>query len=296
MDGEPGLVVPQTILDSLNRTLGSLRMLPEVAQQALTAASAPDCDLQEIGRIIQRDIRLTTFILRIANSSAFGSPKAIASLPKAILFIGARRVQSLIIASSLDAIAAHVPPAVRQAQGSLWLHGFMTGLLATRLNTLFGLGFDGEQFTAGLMHDFGRTLILLVDPLNAPHVDPLNFDEPHNIEDRERAMLGVSHAELGAWFAEVNELPDPLIAAIQWHHQPRHAGEWRRLAALIAVADHAANSLQQVPPQQPYVHESNRGVAILEEEGVPLATSKFAKNIEPMLDVALQEAIGLTSL
>ena len=296
MDGQSGPIVPRAIMDSLNRTLGHLRMLPEVAQQALVVASSPDCDLQELGRIIQRDIRLATFILRIANSSAFGSPRAIGSLPKAILFIGARRVQSLIIASSLDAISAHVPAAVRQSQGTLWVHGFMTGILATRLNALFGLGFDGEQFTAGLMHDFGRTLILIADPLNSPHLDPLDFVEPANIEDRERAMLGVSHAELGAWFAEVNELPGSLVAAIQWHHQPRHAGPWTRLAALIATADHAANSLQRVPPQRPYAPESNPAVMVLEEEGVLMAASKLSKNIESILDGALQEALALSAL
>jgi HD-like signal output (HDOD) protein len=286
--------IPIPLIDGLRRTLSNLKMLPEDAQQALLIATSDDCDVARLAGVIQRDIRLTTFILRIANSTLFGAPRPIASLHRAILFVGIGRVRDFIIASSLEAISSKVSPALQSARQALWKHGFLTSILAVRLNELFGLGFEGEEFTAGLLHDFGRTLILIADPVNAPHVDPLDFIDPPNIEDRERRHLGISHAEFGAWFAGLNQLPDALVTATRFHHRPADAGEWLQLTALISAADHAANSLQRAPGQA-YEPEANEAVALLEQSGIERASKQFSESIAGLLKEAPALAESLTS-
>jgi HD-like signal output (HDOD) protein len=291
---EAGISVPDPLLDGLRRTLSSLRMLPEDAQQALLIASSPDCDVSRLASVIQRDIRLTTFILRIANSTLFGAPRPIASLHRAILYVGISRVRDLIIACSLEAIASKVNPALQSARLALWKHGFLTGILAVRLNETLGMGFEGEEFTAGLLHDFGRTLLLLADPVNAPHVDPLDFVDPPNVEERERRFLGISHAEFGAWFMGLNQLPEALVASTRFHHAPGLAGEWRELTALVSAADHAANSLQRLPAEK-YDASTNGAVRLLEELSVPDATRRFAAAIPQLLEEAPGLADSLTA-
>src|SRR5436190_1672812 len=293
-DRNPAPDVPARLIDALRRTLSNLKMLPEDAQQALLIASSPDCDIASLAGIIQRDLRLTAFILRIANSTLFGAPRPIASLHRAIIRIGIGRVRDLIIASSLEAISSKVSPALQSARQALWKHGFLTSILAVRLNELFALGFEGEEITAGLLHDFGRTLILIADPVNAPHIDPLDFIDPPNVEARERLHLGVSHAEFGAWFAEFNELPDELVAATRFHHRPADAGEWLQFASLISAADHAANWLQRVPGEA-YDPASNTAVALLEESGTKDAKKRFAAEIPGLLEEAPALADALTS-
>ena len=268
--------VPAPLIDGLRRTLSNLKMLPEDAQQALLIATSDDCDVARLAGIIQRDIRLTTFILRIANSTLFGAPRPIASLHRAILFVGIGRVRDFIIASSLEAISSKVSPGLQSVRQALWKHGFLTSILAVRLNGLLGMGFEGEEFTAGLLHDFGRTLILIADPVNAPHVDPLDFIDPPNIEERERRHLGISHAEFGAWFAGLNQLPEALVAATRFHHRPADAGEWLQLAAMVGTADHAANSLQRAAGET-YDPVTNEAVVLLEQSGVEGAGSGLAR-------------------
>jgi HD-like signal output (HDOD) protein len=277
--------VPAPLIDGLRKTLSNLRMLPEDAQQALLIASSEDCDVSRLAGIIQRDIRLTTFILRIANSTLFGAPRPIASLHRAIVFVGVGRVRNLIIASSLEAISSKVSPQLQSARQALWKHGFLTGILALRLNELLSLGFEGEEFTAGLLHDFGRTLILIADPVNAPHIDPLDFIDPPNVEERERKCLGISHAEFGAWFAGLNQLPGALVTSTRFHHCPENAGEWTRLTALVSAADHAANSLQRVPLEK-YEPETNAAITLLEQSGIKDAGKRFAIGITALLKEA----------
>lgn len=291
---DAGPVVPAPLIDGLRRTLSHLRMLPEDAQQALLVASSEDCDVAKLASIIQRDLRLTTFILRIANSTLFGAPRPIASLHRAIIFVGIGRVRDLIIASSLEAISNKVSPQLQSARQALWKHGFLTGILAVRLNERLGLGFEGEEFTAGLLHDFGRTLILIADPVNAPHIDPLDFIDPPNIEDRERRLLGISHAEFGAWFAQLNQLPESLVTSTHFHHAPENAGEWMQLTALVSAADHAANSLQRAP-RETYDPKPNSAVALLEQSGAQNAAKRFAAEIPALLEEAPALADSLTS-
>lgn len=279
----PGPAIPEELISRLGRGLGSLKMLPAVAQEALEVANSPDCDLVKLAVIIQRDLRLTTFILRLANSAMFAPPRPIASLHQAVLFIGRRKARDFIITSCLESVAAKVPHELQERQSVLWLHGFLTAILAARLNDLFQLKFQGEEFTAGLMHDFGRTLISVIDPVNAASIDPLDFDEQPNTEDRERAMLGASHAEIGAWFAAHNELPPSLVDAIQFHHHPEGAGSQLRLAALVATADHAVNYLQREGQGRGYNPLTNGAALILESHGVPKATTTFGTASEKLL-------------
>jgi HD-like signal output (HDOD) protein len=275
--------IPTHLIEQLHRGIGRLQMLPEAAQQALAICNSPDCNLIEVATMVQRDVKLATFILRLANSSLFAPPRPIASLNHAVMYIGRRRARDFIISASLEAVGRSVPAELQARQAALWLHGFYTGILAVKINDLFGMSFQGEEFTAGLMHDFGRTLLSIADPLNCLHVDALEFDEPADIETREKTYFGVSHADLGGWFAAVNELPESLVRAIQYHHRPEDAGDVE-LPALIAAADHAANVLQRGGDPREYDPKANHGIRVLEESGVPRATRRFADCIRKLLE------------
>lgn len=281
--GTSGPSIPDGLIERLRGGMGSLQMMPAVAQAALEVVNSPDCDLAKLASIIQRDLKLATFILRLANSTLFAPPKPIGSLHQAVLFIGGRRARDFIITASLDGVASKVSPKLQTRQAGLWLHGFLTAILAVKLNVLLNLKFQGEEFSAGLMHDFGRTLVSVVDPVNAPSVDPLDFEDPVNVEERERAALTASHAEIGAWFAAYNQLPPALVAAIEFHHRPYEAGEHLRLAALIATADHAANFLQRTGSSEGYNPLTNGGALALETDGVRHATRLFGEAIESEL-------------
>ena len=51
-----------------------------------------------------------------------------------------------------------------QCRERLWRHGYMTAVICRHLNQELSLGFQGEEFTAGLMHDLLTGMIPV--PLN----------------------------------------------------------------------------------------------------------------------------------
>ena len=46
---------------------------------------------------------------------------------------------------------------------ALWHHGYVTASLCAQINRAYRLGFNGEEYSAGLLHDLGRILLALAD-------------------------------------------------------------------------------------------------------------------------------------
>jgi HD-like signal output (HDOD) protein len=53
------------------------------------------------------------------------------------------------------------------------------------------------------------------------------------------AHFGIDHATLGAEIARRWNLPNPLVEAIAFHHQPSRAQEGMQLASAVHIADAA---------------------------------------------------------
>jgi HD-like signal output (HDOD) protein len=285
--------VPKELIQRLERKVHNLQMLPAVAAEALKMAQDPDCPIGKFSGLIERDLKLATFILKVANGTLFSTGGTVASLHQAITRVGLRHCRGLILSSSFDSLSTKLTSDLRSVREVLARHGFLTAILAMRLNRQLNLGFQGEEFTSGLLHDLGRTLFAVAVPEQFRMIDPLSFAEPEDIEARETSAIGCPHTEFGAWFAATNDLPEPLISAIRYHHAPREAGSHRRLTALTAAADHMANHIQHHEQATPYDPRANAGIALLESSGSAGATRKFSACYVAILAEAPQLADNL---
>lgn len=289
MTGGPGgrdFQIPEDLIQRLTKKVGNLQMLPAVAAQALEIANDPDCDFMKLANVIQKDLKLTTFILRMANSTLFAPPAPVASLHHAVSSMGLKRCREFIITTGLDSVSRKVSPELQTRRETLWRHGFLTAIFAVKINHVLALRFMGEEYTAGLMHDFGRTLLAVATPEQFLMIDPLDFNEPADIEEQERSRIGTAHTEFGAWYAQLNELPAALVAAIRYHHAPSQAGPHLKLAALIAAADHVANYVQRPGETEPYNPMTNGALVVLQQNGVPNATGKFSDAVDTFVKEA----------
>ncbi len=218
-----------------------LAVLPEVVSEALGLIKNPDADVQKISRLLERDIHLTTEILRLANSPAFGGNRDISRLSDAVVRLGLDRCQDLILSSCTANLMKRVPLDQQWIRDALWQHSYATGLCCQILNASLGLRFTGEEFTAGLIHDIGRLLLAVLIPTEFSDGDPMDFQESHDPREQELSVFDTDHTELGSWFAEQNRLPYALVDVIRHHHAPEQAPRNASLVALVAVADQISN-------------------------------------------------------
>lgn len=246
----------------LNLTAG-WQMLPDIAVKALAMARDPNCSIKEFSSVIERDPKLATEILRITNSAFYAARSPIMNLKQAVTRLGFAHCRNVILAASLGSAMRKLPLAEAWMQLVLWRHSVLTGVIAMSLNKTFKLGFLGEEFTAGLIHDVGRSLFGVIAPNQFTTADPLDFEESGDFLQRERDILRTDHCELGAWFIAHNKLPEALIEVVRMHHAPAEAGEHQKLVATAAVADHMANYLQRNGSADGYVPEENPAVDVL---------------------------------
>ena len=279
------------------RRASKMQMLPGVAVQALEIARDPECSIREFVAIVERDAKLAGDILGMANSAMFcsGGPPII-TLQQSIVRLGFRQCRNLILSTSMASLMKSSTLEEEWVRDVLWRHGFLTGMLAIHINRVVGTGFQGEEFAAGLMHDFGRTLIAVCMPEQFSMVDPLHFDESSETPVLEKRIIGTSHCEAGAWFAEISHLPSEFVEVIRYHHHSAAATKHRRLVALTAIADHMASYLQRFDNATNYDIRTNEAVYVLETCGVTNAAGRLADVCRDMMTSCKKEAQKMWSV
>lgn len=245
------------------RLVDDLPAMPVAATRALSLIDDPDVALSDLAEVIREDTALATAILRVANSALFAGGAQTLRLDQAVIRLGLWSCKSLITAVGVRSVVRGQSPVAEADCRALWHHGFVTASLCSQINRAYRLGFGGEEYAAGLLHDLGRMLIALADPECLVLAAVMDFREEGDVQARERAAIGIDHCALGAWFGELSGLPDTLVEVIRHHHAPTEAAEQARLAALVAAADHIANHVQRGIAAATYDPATNAGLSSL---------------------------------
>ncbi len=277
---------PPALVARLKARASELQMLPAAAIEAMRVAKKPECSISEYSAVVERDVKLTSDMLKLANSALYCPTSPIISLHQAVLRLGLVQCQNLILTASVTSLMKRISLSQQEIRRVLSLHGFTTALLAMHMNQAFCLGFLGEEFTAGLIHDFGRTLLAITNPDEFFQFDPLDFEDSMEQLNRERRVVGTDHTRLGAYYAINQQLPEPLQEVILWHHQPEMATLCQKLTALIAVSDHMANHLQRHNTRLGYDVSSNPFLPFL----CTFADDKFQRQFAEMHSTIMDKA------
>lgn len=256
---------PEEFLKRAVESIHELWTLPEAAVEAMEIANDPDSSMRDLSAVIERDPALATGVLKQANSPLFWCGRNIESLNQAVVLLGLRECQNLIVAVGMRSFFKSTIGAQKRMCEILWSHACVTANLCRKLNRSLRLGHGGEEFACGLVHDLGRILVAISAPQVFELVDPLDFREGPGTLRRERELLATDHCRFGAWFAARNRLPKSLISAIGFHHTPEDAGDHTALIALVATADHMANHIGRNETCESYDLAANRGWSLLKK-------------------------------
>lgn len=234
--------------------------MPNTAARALALIEDPDVALADLAELIREDATLATALLRVANSVLYAGGSQALRLEQAVIRLGLWSCKTLITTVGIRTVTRG-NTADAECR-TLWHHGVITAGLCTQINRAYRLGFNGEEYAAGLLHDLGRVLIALADRECLTLADVMDFREEGDVLARERSAVGADHCGLGAWFGELSGLPDQLVSVIRHHHNPSGIPELR-LVALVSAADHIANYLQTAPHSTSYDPTANTGLKVL---------------------------------
>lgn len=230
-------------------------LFPATLTEALDLAADPDTiDIDVVTQMVERDPVLLAQLLTTVNSAYYGLGRTITSPARAVVMLGPKTVLQLVAGTSLSRLRSSAAP---EASDRLVRHSVATAYLAQLLTEHTPAAGrpaqSGEAFTAGLLHDFGKLVLLHNFPQGAA---PIYLGALDAVDDglfgcraRERAMFACDHTEAGAAAAAQAKFPTALLEVIRHHHDPsalvgsgveRAAGY---LLRVVATASCAAGAL-----------------------------------------------------
>ena len=223
-------------LDEVVAKLQDLPSLPAVVMELLTSIDQDDVDISVLARKVSHDQALTAKTLRLANSSTYGLQVKVTTIQQAITFLGFQTTRNLITAAAVTGcFAAGGCPGFDHK--AFWRHSIATAACARVLARRMRFNQD-YAFTAGLLHDIGR--LVLVSTFPERYADVLAWRAANDCElvKAERAVLGIDHVMAGVALAERWNFSETMVLGIAWHHEPERAG-----AGFLATIIHVANAI-----------------------------------------------------
>jgi len=229
------------------RQLNTLSTLPQVAAGILPCVLKEPFQTGELAQIIEADSAMTASVLALAARmgilGADGSKplaEVIDELPSPALrdaVLSVKVVQAFDCPTDADSTR----PLPRRQMA---LHALAAACCASLIAEL---ALDETErklaFTAGLLHDIGKTALDEVMPKSFEQLVLQAAQKKQNLTTVEQDNLGLTHALLGKRLAEKWRLPEPIVQAIWLHHaDPRILSEmpYGRLVMVTMLADELA--------------------------------------------------------
>ena len=206
------------------RAVGGVRKLPAMPSTyaaLIQAIADPRTSDEEIAKIVEQDMAISTRVLQIVNSAFFGLAQEIASIGTAVRYLGLNALQNLVLSSEVfRAFQRH-----EQVEGfsleELQSHVYLTAKIATALPGARHM----SNFTvmAALLHDVGK--LVLATKLREPFARALATarERACPLHVAEEELIGVTHAEVGAYLLGLWGLPCSIVETVAYHHTPSRA-------------------------------------------------------------------------
>lgn len=222
-----------TVVEISRQRIEGINTLPTIPSQLQMVSSIiekPRVTLDEIGRFIANDPALTSKVLKMVNSAAYGFPGRVSSISHSVMLLGLNVIKGLLLGVSVFEI-------MEKMMKGLWRHSLGCAVAARAIAEIRGLKDPEEVSIGGLLHDLGKVIMVLEHQKQYEEAMEEANTKGITIADAEELFFTHTHAAIGMWLAEKWHFPRGLIEIIAFHHHPTKAKLAPLEAAIVHVAD-----------------------------------------------------------
>jgi HD-like signal output (HDOD) protein len=285
----------------IRRIIGSIGELPSLSKTYEALAQAvhdPAASMTNVAHIIEKDIAMSAKVLQLVNSGFFGLAQKITSLQNAVAFLGMDTIQNLALASDTFRVFVPDPRIPKNFCEAMQQSARRVALIARTLP----LDKTEREITvmAAVLHDVGKLVLASKMPDEFCAVTSLMKERGCGQVEAEEQILGISHAEIGAYLLGLWGLNSQVVEAIAHHHHPTrisHSG--LDSSAALYVANLLAHELDDHPNDLQGKELSQSDLDRLETLGVlqqfPAFRERALVSLAEDADSAAQE-IGTNSV
>jgi putative nucleotidyltransferase with HDIG domain len=249
-----------------NEIIAKVRDLPvvsETARKLVVQLNQPDLHRDELVETVRCDNVLTAKLLRVCNSAGCAVRQPVVSVDQALLILGDNAIFRMVCAIGFGGALGLTAPGYDTEANDLWTHSLSTGVGSEYLAEVESYGdfLPSAAFTAGLLHDIGKTVInkMLSHKARADLAAKISSQTLSRLA-AEKAVLGADHCEVGACLLQRWSFPELIVEAVANHHSPvtRPAIQ---LSAVVYLANCAARLSETTPGWEDRLAQANNRIA-----------------------------------
>ncbi|HEY0921850.1 HDOD domain-containing protein [Rheinheimera pacifica] len=223
---------------------------PEILQHIQQQLDMPEPSIKRIAALINLDIGIAGFTLKVVNSAFFGLRHKITSVEHACKFLGVSRVLKLV----RSVLVRFTLSEGRDDKFSLklWSSALQTGNIAMTLARHFNFSQDIQDdcYSLGLFHNAGIALIQQ-QVSNYEQLLQQGLQQGRGYSEIEEQYFHTCHEVLGFLVAQSWGLTPELCNVIAYHHSPALMLETdseleKQLFALLKLAEHFSGESRQL--------------------------------------------------
>jgi putative nucleotidyltransferase with HDIG domain len=199
-------------------------------------------------------------VLHIINSPYFGLCNRVTDITQAVRLLGLDIIKSLVFMTQIFSVLQHNNP-LSDCLDVIWRHSLNVSVISKQIAQMFQLPRYEEDaiFKSGLFHDIGK--IILSTRLPEVFLECLRMADKEDIScwEAEMAIIGVSHAEIGAYLLGLWGFSDQIVETVFFHHRPDESG-CRDFNGISII--HAANAFEHQEFEQNSLISTNQKLNI----------------------------------
>lgn len=234
------------MLDTIH-SIDQLPALPTLYRDFLEAVNR-DQPLREIATVVNRDAAVAAKVLHVVNSAFYGD-QTNTSLERAVMVLGVNVLKDIVLSVSLYS----------QMKWAGWQQEILAGIFAhsVLVNRCLGAlvlarpGIKAPEIlsSVGITHDIGKVILLQHFPAKYRQVLEQQAKNPALDFYQGEKTLGPSeptHAEIGAFFLDLWNLPESLVEVALFHHQPEKGSTfYQPILEATALAHGLVNTIEK---------------------------------------------------
>ena len=224
--------------------LGSLRRINTTFQDL---ANADQDYTGQIAEIIRRDPSLTSRLLQMVNSVFYGLREKVSSVEDAVFYLGTKQIKQMALATPVLEDMQRFTSGVQNVDWPhFWQQSIGCAIMTRELLSFSSIPAKGDaDYISGLIYGVGYLVSVAAFPEQMSEIFGSRPETEEEIESLQKELIGWSQPEIGSFFLESNNIPEPILTPVKFQTRPEDAEEaYKRQSAAVYIAKRMIGELQ----------------------------------------------------
>ncbi|MDH5377264.1 MAG: HDOD domain-containing protein [Gammaproteobacteria bacterium] len=211
--------------------------LPEVGLKLIELMKDEDVSFNEVSDLIEREPGISTKLIKVANSSAYASGKAVSSTKEAIMRLGMQHTMNtvlLIVNSTVFEIKSDLLAGI---QRDLWKHAITVAVYAKYIGKEIGYSRPDAMFALGLLHDVGKVMLLRV-------MQDMPEDKVSQNVEAINATMANLHTQFGPMLLQKWKFTNDFVEVAKYHHEAPNINKHSKAVLIASFANVVAHEYE----------------------------------------------------